>query len=53
MGYPPGQVLEELYFSVLIYVSTSEIEGLLLSLLEAMSLGCAAVAIDTEGKRKR
>ena len=40
-GYLQGEALEELYSCALIYAITSEIEGLSVSLLEAMSLGCA------------
>ena len=51
-GYLQGEALEELYSSALIYVIPSEIEGLSLSLLEAMSLGCPVVASDIPGNRE-
>ena len=51
-GYLRGAALEELYSSALVYVIPSEIEGVSLSLLEAMSLGCAVVASDIPGNRE-
>lgn len=51
-GSLQGSELEELYCSALVYVIASEIEGLSLSLLEAMSLGCAIVASDIPGNRE-
>lgn len=51
-GYLQGEALEELYSCALIYAITSEIEGLSVSLLEAMSLGCAVVASDIAGNRE-
>jgi len=51
-GYLHGRDLEELYTSALAYVIASEIEGLSLSLLEAMSLGCPIVASDIPGNRE-
>jgi|SRR5664280_560479 len=51
-GYLQGEALEELYSGALVYAITSEIEGLSLSLLEAMSLGCPIVASDIPGNRE-
>ena len=51
-GYLQGAALEELYSSALVYVMPSDIEGLSLSLLEAMSLGCPVVASDIPGNRE-
>ncbi len=51
-GYLQGADLEELYTSALAYVIASEIEGLSLSLLEAMALGCPIVASDIPGNRE-
>ena len=51
-GYLHGEDLEELYSSALVYAIPSEIEGLSLSLLEAMSLGCPVVASDIAGNRE-
>jgi len=51
-GYMHGEPLEELYSSAAAYVVASEIEGLSLSLLEAMSLGCAVAASDIPGNRE-
>jgi glycosyltransferase involved in cell wall biosynthesis len=51
-GYVQGKALEELYSSALIYAIPSDIEGLSLSLLEAMSLGCAVAASDIPGNRE-
>jgi len=51
-GYLQGAALEELYSSALIYAIPSEIEGLSLSLLEAMSFGCAVAATDIPGNRE-
>ncbi|MEZ5125353.1 MAG: glycosyltransferase family 4 protein [Thermoleophilia bacterium] len=51
-GYVHGADLEELYSSALVYVIASEIEGLSVSLLEAMSLGCPVIASDIPGNRE-
>jgi glycosyltransferase involved in cell wall biosynthesis len=51
-GFLRGAALEELYSSALVYAITSEIEGVSLSLLEAMSLGCAVVASDIPGNQE-
>jgi glycosyltransferase involved in cell wall biosynthesis len=51
-GFLQGADLEELYTSALAYVIASEIEGLSLSLLEAMALGCPIVASDIPGNRE-
>ena len=51
-GYLQGADLEELYSSALLYVLASEIEGLSVSLLEAMELGCAVAASDIPGNRE-
>lgn len=51
-GFLQGAALEELFTSALIFAIPSEIEGLSLSLLEAMSLGCPVVASDIAGNRE-
>lgn len=45
-GFVQGQELEELYSNALLYVLPSEIEGMPLSLLEAMSYGCLCLTSD-------
>ena len=51
-GYLQGEALEELYSNALLYAIPSEIEGLSLSLLEAMALRCPVVASDIPGNRE-
>jgi glycosyltransferase involved in cell wall biosynthesis len=41
-----GELLEELFSNASIYVLPSEIEGLPISLLEAMSYGCCCIVSD-------
>jgi len=48
-GYVYGQDLEELYSSALVYVLPSEVEGLSISLLEAMSFGLPVIVSDIPG----
>ena len=48
-GYLYGANLEELYSSALAYVLPSEVEGLSISLLEAMSFGLPVVVSDIPG----
>ena len=45
-GFQQGQVLEELYSNAYIYVLPSDLEGMPLSLLEAMSYGNCCVVSD-------
>ena len=47
-GFQQGQVLEELYSNAYIYVLPSDLEGMPLSLLEAMSYGNCCVVSDIE-----
>ena len=51
-GYLKGAALEELYSSALVFAIPSDIEGLSVSLLEAMSLGCPIVASNIAGNRE-
>ena len=43
-----GQELEELYSNALIYVLPSDLEGMPISLLEAMSFGCCCLTSDID-----
>jgi glycosyltransferase involved in cell wall biosynthesis len=45
-GFVQGELLEELFSNASIYVLPSEIEGLPISLLEAMSYGCCCIVSD-------
>ena len=45
-GFVQGRVLEELYSNAWLYVLPSELEGMPLSLLEAMSYGCCCLVSD-------
>jgi glycosyltransferase involved in cell wall biosynthesis len=47
-GFTQGRVLEELYSNAYIYVLPSDLEGMPLSLLEAMSYGNCCVTSDIE-----
>lgn len=47
-GFVQGTVLEELYSNAYVYVLPSDLEGMPLSLLEAMSYGCCCVTSDIE-----
>lgn len=47
-GFVQGRVLQELYSNALLYVLPSEIEGMPLSLLEAMSFGNLCLTSDIE-----
>ena len=45
-GFQQGQVLEELYSNAFLYVLPSDLEGMPLTLLEAMNYGCCCVTSD-------
>lgn len=45
-GHVEGQVLEELYSNAGIFVLPSDVEGMAMSLLEAMSYGCCCIVSD-------
>lgn len=47
-GFIQGEELEELYSNCLLYCLPSDIEGMPLSLLEAMSYGCKCLVSDIE-----
>ena len=47
-GFVQGQELEELYSNCLVYSLPSDVEGMPLSLLEAMSYGCNCLVSDIE-----
>lgn len=45
-GFVKGEVLEELYSNCYVYVLPSDVEGMPLTLLEAMSYGCRCLVSD-------
>ena len=45
-GFQKGLVLEELYSNAYLYVLPSDLEGMPLTLLEAMNYGCCCVTSD-------
>ena len=45
-GFQQGTVLEELYSNAFLYVLPSDLEGMPLTLLEAMNYGCCCVTSD-------
>ena len=45
-GFVSGEPLEELYSNAAVYVLPSDVEGMPISLLEAMSYGCCCVTSD-------
>jgi len=45
-GFVQGQMLEELYSNAYVYVLPSDLEGMPLSLMEAMSYGCCCLVSD-------
>ena len=45
-GFQQGRVLEELYSNAYLYVLPSDLEGMPLTLLEAMNYGCCCVTSD-------
>ena len=45
-GFQQGLVLEELYSNAYLYVLPSDLEGMPLTLLEAMNYGCCCVTSD-------
>ncbi len=47
-GFVQGQILEELYSNCYLYCLPSDIEGMPISLLEAMSYGCNCLISDIE-----
>lgn len=48
-GFAAGRILGELYSNAYAYVLPSELEGMPISLLEAMSYGCCCVVSDIPG----
>ncbi|ODA40299.1 glycosyltransferase family 4 protein [Desulfosporosinus sp. BG] len=48
IGFVQGQELEELFSNCYLYVLPSDVEGMPISLLEAMSYGCACLVSDIE-----
>ena len=51
-GHVEGELLEELYSNCLLYVLPSDIEGLPISLLEAMSYGCNTLVSNIEENKQ-
>ena len=51
-GFVQGRELEELYSNCYLYCLPSDVEGMPLSLLEAMSYGCMCLASDIEENRQ-
>ncbi len=47
-GFVQGRLFEELYSNAFLYVLPSDLEGMPLSLLEAMSYGCCCVTSDID-----
>lgn len=47
-GFVQGRILEELFSNCLIYVLPSDIEGMPISLLEALSYGCTCLVSDID-----
>lgn len=47
-GFVQGEELEELFSNCYLYVLPSDVEGMPISLLEAMSFGCACLVSDIE-----
>ncbi len=47
-GFIQGQLLEELYSNAAVYILPSDLEGMPMSLLEAMSYGCCCLTSDIE-----
>lgn len=45
-GFVQGEMLQELYSNCLLYVLPSDVEGMAISLLEAMSFGCNCLVSD-------
>ena len=45
-GFVQGELLEELFSNCLLYILPSDIEGMPISLLEAMSYGCSCLVSD-------
>ena len=51
-GFVQGKELEELYSNCYLYCLPSDIEGMPLSLLEAMSFGCNCLVSDIEENKQ-
>ena len=53
LGFVQGQLLAELYSNAYTYVLPSDVEGMPLSLMEAMSYGCCVLTSDIDERLRR